>query len=229
VTRRYAAPLIALVIAFALVLTVVQLRWGPVHRLDLRLADDLHDVGRRNPAEVTWWRSVSNVLAPDVLRVAAAIAAIALWRRGRGAAALLVVVAMAGAAVLDWGVKAAVARARPTFDNPVAHSSGYAFPSGHALTCTVAFGLLVLLVPAHRRRVAAVGVLAVGLVSFSRLALGVHYLTDVVGAWLLGTAWVVAAGWGAAVVERRRRALSCRSPRADEPPARDRPPGRSAC
>jgi membrane-associated phospholipid phosphatase len=195
------APLLAvLLLAFTLVLVVVELRWGPVHRLDRRIADDLHRVALDHPAQVTWWKWVSRVLHPYVLRIASAIAAAALWLRGRRRTAVFVLVTIAGAALLETLTKALVDRARPVFAEPVAHASGASFPSGHAMTSMVAFGLLVLLVPAHRRLAAAVGAIAVVLVGFSRLALGVHYLTDVVGGWLLGAACLVAAEW---MVRRR--------------------------
>jgi undecaprenyl-diphosphatase len=52
----------------------------------------------------------------------------------------------------------------------------------------------VLIVPRRWRTPAAiVGGVAVLLVSYSRIALGVHYLSDVIGGWLLGAAWLVAA------------------------------------
>lgn len=78
---------------------------------------------------------------------------------------------------------------------PVASAPGNSFPSGHALGSMVVYGMLVLVfLPALRRRwrpwfigLAAVIVAAVG---FTRIALGVHYLSDVLGGWLLGVAWI---------------------------------------
>jgi membrane protein involved in colicin uptake len=64
----------------------------------------------------------------------------------------------------------------------------------------------VLLLPSALRVVAAaVGVLAVLLVSYSRLALGVHYLSDVAGAWLLGAAWLVDNFYLVEEQERRKQ------------------------
>ncbi|GAA3368689.1 hypothetical protein GCM10017744_085730 [Streptomyces antimycoticus] len=74
-----------------------------------------------------------------------------------------------------------------------------AFPSGHALTAIVAFGLLLWLMTLHGAparwlrlmiAVAAVSVLGVG---FTRLYLGVHWPSDVLGGWLLGAALVYGA------------------------------------
>jgi undecaprenyl-diphosphatase len=188
--------LAAFLVAFAVVLAMVELKWGPVHRLDVRFDDSLHRTELADPDQAAWWRGVSTVLSPTVLRLAALAAAVALWVRGRRPVAGFVVVAMAGAAVLETIGKAAVGRHRPVFEQAVATATGASFPSGHALTSFVAFGLLVVLTPRRLRLVAgAVAVIAVGLVGFSRLALGVHYPSDVVGGWLLGAAWLVGVEW----------------------------------
>jgi undecaprenyl-diphosphatase len=78
----------------------------------------------------------------------------------------------------------------------VATAGGPSFPSGHTLAVTVWVGvvLLVLLpvVPAHLRRGAVgVGVALAVLVGLTRIALGVHFLSDVLGGWLIGTGWLM--------------------------------------
>lgn len=224
-TRRRSILVAALVLGFALVLAAVQSRWSPVHRLDVDVVDDLHHVELRHPGQVSWWRWVSDALSPDVLRIVAALAALGLWLRHFRRTAVLIVVAMAGAWVLQVVLKAIVGRDRPAFAHPVAHAPGAAFPSGHALTSIVAFGLLILLVPRFRVAAAAVGVIAVGLVGFSRLALGVHYVTDVLGGWLLGAAWLLLITGNAADTTLNRRTGAPAAGRRDA----DRPPGRSAC
>jgi undecaprenyl-diphosphatase len=105
---------------------------------------------------------------------------------------------MAGAAVLSGVTKTLVHRVRPIVSHPVDRAGGGSFPSGHALTSMVAFGLaLVLVLPmlSGRWRIlatvtAALLVLAVG---FSRLILGVHYVSDVIGGWIIGIAWLLIA------------------------------------
>lgn len=193
-TRGRAAALITLLIGFGLVLLAVEAKWGPTARLDGHVAHSLYRHGRAHRGEVRFWRDVSLVLHPDVLRIAAAGAAIALALLHQVRSALLVVIAMGGQAVLETVTKLAVDRHRPSFVPALAHASGTSFPSGHAMTSFVAFGLLVLLVPSRARvPVALVSVLAVALVAYSRIALVVHYVTDIAGAWLLGGAVLVAA------------------------------------
>jgi undecaprenyl-diphosphatase len=112
--------------------------------------------------------------------------------RDRRREAVFVVLAITLAAAVESIVKAAVGRARPVFAHPLSHAAGASFPSGHAITSFVAFGLLALLVPRRARLPAALGAVALSaLVGFSRIALGVHYVSDVLGAWLLGAAVLV--------------------------------------
>jgi membrane-associated phospholipid phosphatase len=201
-----AALLAVLLAAFTLLLIGVETHWGPLHRLDVRVTDSLHRVALRHPGEVTWWKAVSLVLHPDVLRVAFAIVAVVFLVKRRWRQAVFVVAVMAGEAVIESIVKLGVGRARPHFTHPVAQSSGNSFPSGHAMTSMAAFALLILLVVrvVHRTvlrvAVTAVSVIAVALVGYSRIALGVHYVSDVLAGWLLGLAWVVACDW---VINRR--------------------------
>jgi undecaprenyl-diphosphatase len=97
--------------------------------------------------------------------------------------------------LLNSTVKVLVDRPRPTFADPVATARGLSFPSGHAMAVAVNYGALLLVyLPALARRwkrvatiVAMTIVVAVGV---SRLVLGVHYVTDVLGGWLLGLAWL---------------------------------------
>jgi undecaprenyl-diphosphatase len=197
---RRLVMLTVLLAAWAVLVVLVVTKWAPLHDLDLDVADDLHRVAVEHPGQVAWWKWVSRVLHPDVERIAWAIAAVALVAVRRIRRALFVVVVMLGEALLDSISKLAVGRDRPVFTHPVASAAGKSFPSGHAMGAVVAFGLLVLVVPRRfRGAAAALGAVAVLVVSYSRLALGVHYVSDVVGGWLLGVAWLVAAsvpaGW----------------------------------
>lgn len=127
------------------------------------------------------------------LLVTAAAAVLAARRAWRLAAFLLL--SRAGAQLLSSALKAAVDRARPVFDLPVDTARGPSFPSGHtvaaAATWTALAVLVLLLVRPHRRwPVLAAALLVAAAVAASRVLLGVHYLSDVVGGLLLGAGWV---------------------------------------
>jgi undecaprenyl-diphosphatase len=103
-----------------------------------------------------------------------------------------------GGGLLDTVVKEVVNRARPSLVNPVATAHGKSFPSGHAMSSTFTYGALLLVflpVIARRYRPVIVGgaALLVAAICFSRLALGVHYISDVVGGVVLGLAWLAAS------------------------------------
>ncbi len=91
-------------------------------------------------------------------------------------------------------VKATIARQRPP--DALIATAGFSFPSGHTLNSTVSYGLIALLIwrsgwPAWLRRASVVGlVVLIILVGLSRIALGAHYPSDVLGGWLAGVAIV---------------------------------------
>jgi len=140
-----------------------------------------------------------------VLVALVAIGAILFVLAGRKRAALLLALAMAGAGLLDNALKHLFHRLRPApfFGTPLPDS--YSFPSGHALASCCFFGVVAVLLAEreHRRgvRVAiwvAAGLLA-GFIGFSRVYLGVHYATDVIGGYTVAVVWTWVVVW----VERR--------------------------
>jgi membrane-associated phospholipid phosphatase len=112
-------------------------------------------------------------------------------------------------------------------DNPVAHESGTSFPSGHAQAAVVGYAVLLLvflpiLHGAGRRIAICVAVLMVLGIGLSRVALGVHYVSDVLAGYVLGAAWV-AAMIASFNVWRQRDGLSSTHPEAGlEPEHADR-------
>ena len=118
-----------------------------------------------------------------------------LVKHRRGDAALVAVVA-AGAGLLVTVGKATVGRDRPPEGFRLVKETNESFPSGHALASAAILGVvLVVLLPSVRSRSAKVAVVAgVGLfvlaIGLSRLYLGVHWATDVIGGWVTGLAWL---------------------------------------
>jgi undecaprenyl-diphosphatase len=202
------ATAIAAAAAFTLLAVAVDLRWGPLFRLDRSVDDHLNQYASGHRGEVSFWRRLSAVLSPAVLRTALLVVAAGFLYRRHVQPAVLCAGASLGSLALVTAVKDGIGRPRPTVPIPLASAPGASFPSGHAFTsAAVAFTVIVLAWPrlADRRRWAvALGAVLVALaVGFSRLILGVHFLSDVVGGWF-GAGALVAALVALLRVSRRR-------------------------
>jgi undecaprenyl-diphosphatase len=196
-TTLIAGGVLVAAVASTVLIVLVTTGWAPLHTLDVNIVQSLNRYAAHQPAQVKFWKIVSIVGGPTVLRIAAFVAVVLLWIRRRRSAAVLVAIAIGGAAALSGIFKVLVNRGRPVVAVPVDHAASASFPSGHALTSFVAVGvLLILLLPArsHRQRALLVtgAALLAGAVAFSRLLLGVHYPSDVLGSWLIGTALLLA-------------------------------------
>jgi undecaprenyl-diphosphatase len=110
---------------------------------------------------------------------------------------LVLVLALAGAVALTDVVKPLVGRVRPA-SGPLVAGGGFAFPSGHATQSVAVYGALAYLVAGWVRTwKSKVGLWTVALalvlmVGFSRVYLGVHWTTDVLGGYALGAVWLAA-------------------------------------
>jgi undecaprenyl-diphosphatase len=126
--------------------------------------------------------------------------------------ALLIAASIGSASLLVGVLKTAFGRGRPDIAFAELVQSGLSFPSGHASMSAVVFLTLgALLADTHARQcerlyiVSAAALLAL-MVGISRVALGVHWATDVLGGWAFGTAWAIA--WLLLVHTRRARRLA---------------------
>ncbi|MEU2870622.1 phosphatase PAP2 family protein [Streptomyces olivoreticuli] len=210
-TGKHASAVLC--VLFLALLALVACEWGPLVSLDRWVADGLHPVavGHHGWTRFVHWLS-DRLWDPWTMRAVLAVAALWLLRRREW----LLVAWVAGTSALGTAMqqllKAAVDRDRPRWPDPVAVAGYQAFPSGHALTATVTCGLVVWLLwlrrvrPAGIRTALVVGAVSVVGVGFTRLYLGVHWLSDVVGGWLLGAALVAGSAWAYDAVAVRRTA-----------------------
>jgi undecaprenyl-diphosphatase len=218
VTRRALAPLAivtAAALLFAFLLIVVRLQWGPLEAADHRAAAGLNSLVAGHAAAVSVVKAVTWLGSSGVLWTVTGTAAVVLAIRRRWRLAVYLLVAGAGALTLDPVLKALVGRLRPVVAHPIAYGTGDSFPSGHALGSIVCYGALFLVfLPATRgkwRRLFTVAIVTlIVAIGASRLLLGVHYLSDVLGAWALGITWL---GVTAFAFELSRRAAG--APAAD--------------
>jgi membrane protein DedA with SNARE-associated domain/membrane-associated phospholipid phosphatase len=124
------------------------------------------------------------------------------------------VAALAGGGLLDFALKRVFHRTRPTWDVPLLTALGWSFPSGHAMGSLVAYGMLAYLLvrQTHRRRqqlgIIACATLLIVLIGLSRMCLGIHYFSDVIGGYAAGVVWLAACISGLEVVRRRPRGSS---------------------
>lgn len=184
-------------VPFGLLLLLVRARWTPLLSVDNGVRDELHRYTVEHPAFATAMKTMSTAGSAPVYLTGFALVAAWLVYRQHPRLAAFAVVTVAGSAVLNAVVKRAVQRARPVVADPVTTATGLSFPSGHAQSAVVTYATLLLLFWSAMRSVcrrvavtaAAVMVLGIGL---SRVALSVHYVSDVLAGYVLGLAWVVA-------------------------------------
>jgi membrane-associated phospholipid phosphatase len=197
-TERSVLGLLAVIavgLGFGLLLLLVRLRWGPLQSLDRSVADGLNSLISPHKPLVTVLEAVTDLGGRPVLMWLVFVAVALLLIRRRTRLAVYVVVTGLGALLLDPSLKTLVGRLRPVVDIPISSAPGNSFPSGHALGSFVAYGALLLvflpaIAPRWRKVAIAVVGLIIAVIGFTRIALGVHFLSDVLAGWLLGAAWL---------------------------------------
>lgn len=131
---------------------------------------------------------------PTVLIGAAIVAALWLWHKRRiSAAKALFLVTLVGR-ILTEAQKYWVARARPALEPHLIVVQTSSFPSGHAASSMIFYPTLALALTAGTRwaRIAAAGAILLSLlIGISRVMLGVHWPSDVIGGWAFGMLWVL--------------------------------------
>jgi undecaprenyl-diphosphatase len=116
--------------------------------------------------------------------------------------------------VLNQLLKEVFARPRPYFEHPLALETSYSFPSGHATMSLICYGMLayfaVLALRTWRAKTAVVfgAAFLVLLIGFSRIYLGVHYFSDVIGGFASAGAWLSVLITGSETIRRRSKVYS---------------------
>ncbi|HEX8076568.1 MAG TPA: phosphatase PAP2 family protein [Chthoniobacterales bacterium] len=123
---------------------------------------------------------------------------------------LALTLAVGGGALLNLALKHLFHRQRPVLENPLVTLASYGFPSGHTMGATIFYGVLALIVTYSIRRwwlrvlVGWGAAFAIALVGASRIYLGAHYFTDVIGAIAVGLAWLAFCWTGMETLRRWR-------------------------
>jgi membrane-associated phospholipid phosphatase len=197
--RRIGLPPLAIAVllhsvaTFALLAQAYAAGWQLVE-VDARVATTLHT--HVVPSATTALTAVTTLGSTPFLALVAAAAGAYLLQEGRRRDAVLVGIALVGSQLLTWILKTVFERPRPAFEDPVATADWFSFPSGHALSSIALYGALAYLfgrrLPSRARAACFYGVaLLVAAIGFSRLYLGVHFLTDVLAGYSAGLAWLL--------------------------------------
>ncbi|MFI7009524.1 phosphatase PAP2 family protein [Streptomyces sp. NPDC050145] len=186
--------LAALTLANAVLLVLVAVRWDPLMDADEDVARSLHRAAVADPGLTHANRILTDwVWDPWTMRLLCSLVVLYLLVRLRAAVlAVWAAVTCAAGTLLQQVLKTAVDRPRPVWPDPVDSAHYAAYPSGHAMTATVVLGLVLWLFRRHDapvtlyRAALAVTVVSVLGVGLTRIWLGVHWPSDVLGGWLLG-------------------------------------------
>jgi undecaprenyl-diphosphatase len=180
----------------------------PLARWDVSFARWL--AGERTALGTDIFRVLTFFGGPAVVIVTATVVCLALYRRGRIVDAAFIPLVLGGAELLNLVLKLAFHRPRPEF--AFVHLDTYSFPSGHAMVSAAGYGALVYLAWPRlngrgRLLVSGAAIAFVGLIGFSRLYLGVHYLSDVLAGIAGGVFWLaisvaLVTVWGDAFAAR---------------------------
>ena len=162
-----------------------------VHNLSLSWHTPLRD-------KISFWITQSGSLGAMLLY--SAIIMLFLLRKKMQKEARFYLFGMLGSAALFSGIKELVCRVRPSSYIGDFHQHGYSFPSGHS-TMSMTFGLLLFFLlyskvsQGYRAALIVFCILFPLLIGFSRIYLGVHYFSDVMGGFTLGIFWVMLLAW----------------------------------
>lgn len=125
------------------------------------------------------------------------LAGLALARRRQWLRAGALILTTAGGYALNTLLKLLFHRGRPEAATEFITHQSWSFPSGHAMNSLVGFGFLAYLLLGRttnrgmRAAIIVATVIVVGMIGFSRLYLGVHYLSDVIAGFLAGAVWLL--------------------------------------
>jgi membrane-associated phospholipid phosphatase len=177
-------------------------------QMDLAAARWIH--GTATPLGVRIFVAITDIGSPPAMAVIALLGVVIAFVRRHRLLAYAWAAAAAGGALLDQVLKATVHRSRPEYAAAFLHGSSYSFPSGHAMGSIIGYGFLAYALALtirwagdHRRIVFAAAVLMTLLIGISRVYIGVHYPSDVLGGWAAGLAWLAVCITGYQVASGR--------------------------
>jgi membrane-associated phospholipid phosphatase len=175
---------------------------------DLSAAGWIHST--TTPLGVRIFVAITDIGSPVAMSIIALVGVVVAFVRGHRLLAYAWAAAAVGGAIIDYVLKTSVHRSRPEYAAAFLHGSSYSFPSGHAMGSIIGYGFLAYALVLtlrvagwHRRGVFMLAALMTLLIGISRVYIGVHYPSDVVGGWAAGLAWLAVCITGYQVVSGR--------------------------
>jgi undecaprenyl-diphosphatase len=137
---------------------------------------------------------VTSLNNPDLVSIIAVVALIMLLWKHCYSEATIFAIDCAGGVILSYGLKSVFGKARPDLWQSAVKEVSFSYPSGHALGSTVLYGFLAYLFatrfPQFSGLIYLLAVILIGAVGLSRLYLGVHWPTDILGGYGIGFLWL---------------------------------------
>jgi undecaprenyl-diphosphatase len=206
---------------FGLLALAVGLSERTAH-VDEAVLETLHRHAVRSPALVSAALAVTRLGTLPAFVVLAVVVVTGMWLAGRLRLGLAWLATLIGGGLWVDGLKNIFDRPRPPYNTFFTTEFSYSFPSGHSASSAVAYGMLAYCLALHwRTRRLRLGLLVgfgafVLLIGFTRLYLGVHYLSDVLAGYGLALAWVSLC---VLLIELNRARLSRSPPARPSTPA----------
>jgi len=176
------------------------------------------------PAGIRVFEFFTNIGSPVAMAIIAVIGVVVTFVRKHRRLALAWVAAVGGGAIVDGVLKAMIHRTRPQYAAAFLHGTSYSFPSGHAMGSMIGYGFVAYAIVLtgewagwHRQAVFSAAGLMTLLVGVSRVYIGVHYPSDVVGGWAAGLVWLTVCITGYQVVSGRSAIRHPPTPSQDTP------------
>jgi membrane-associated phospholipid phosphatase len=175
---------------------------------DERVASWFHE--HATPASTQIARFVTFFGSVGFVAGASTCLALVLTVRKSWSQLLALLLAVGGGSLVNILLKHFFHRQRPVLENPLVTLSSYGFPSGHTMGATLFYGLLALFFAQSvgnwrwRPLTFCIAALVVALVGVSRIYLGAHYFTDVIGAIAVGLAWLAFCWTGVETLRKWR-------------------------
>jgi undecaprenyl-diphosphatase len=166
----------------------------PITIIDVRVAEWFH--ARATPLLTQFMLAITHLHGPIAISIYTALAVLYLASKRDRYWLICFLLTVPSGMLLNVLMKYAFHRIRPSFDDPLLTISGYSFPSGHAAGATLFYGVLAAMLASKADTWSSRVIIVLGafsmviLVGLSRVYLGVHYLSDVLGGFAEAIAWL---------------------------------------